>query len=183
MADNFVVLPFKEADGPAVAEIWISGLQQTLDESNGLMKLLFRQTMPTLVSKATGPEGDIGPDGANLLSHWSGDDRCLFVATSSDKVVGCCGVKRGYREGEVADTSEACSSVWRVSVAEEMRRCGVGTALMKAAEDWAREAGSHTMYLITGNPVASKFYCERMGYRRLSWTEALGPWHMKTLEA
>jgi len=157
-------------DSAAVAAIWVSGLQQTVDSTSGLMSLLMRPMMAWLERSASGAEGDVGPAGANLAAHWCCHDGCeMLVATMGSETVGCCGVKRGTDEKAVAPTGCDVCSVWRVSVAATARRSGVGTALMKAAEDWARGQGAKRMQLVTGNPVAATFYVERMQYRRPGW--------------
>jgi GNAT superfamily N-acetyltransferase len=53
-------------------------------------------------------------------------------------------------------------------VAEPFRRGGVGTALMKAVEDWAAERGAVMVSLDTNarSPLSVPFYEDRMGYRR-----------------
>jgi ribosomal protein S18 acetylase RimI-like enzyme len=53
------------------------------------------------------------------------------------------------------------------------RRAGVGTALMTAATDWARERGAREIVLTVwdGNRAGDAFY-ERLGYRVIS--RALG---------
>ena len=50
-----------------------------------------------------------------------------------------------------------------VSVSESARRSGVGSELMKKAEDWAKEQGCTEMHLITINPAARAFY-HHLGY-------------------
>lgn len=135
------------------------------------MLLLMRPAIARLERSATSAEGDVGPDGANLPAHWyRRDGREMLVATIGPDVVGCCGVIRGTDEKMPAPPAgcDACS-VWRVSVTEKARRLGVGTALMRAAEDWARAHGASRMQLVTGNPVAATFYVERMHYRRPGW--------------
>ncbi len=62
-------------------------------------------------------------------------------------------------------------------VEEPFRRHGIGTALMRAAEEWARSMGAASVYLNTyiDSPTAVPFYERRMGYRRktLGFTKAL----------
>lgn len=57
------------------------------------------------------------------------------------------------------------SHVITLDVDQAHRRAGVGTALMEAAEDWARSKGIQLMYLETGeeNHAAQDFYFQR-GY-------------------
>ena len=53
-------------------------------------------------------------------------------------------------------------------VAERYRRQGVGTALMKEMERWARQQGATSVSLRTNlrSPLSMSFYEERMGYTR-----------------
>ena len=184
---SITVRPFDVADGPAVARIWTAGLAQTVDSSSRWVKPLMRVGMSRLAASANAEEGDVGPDGCNVAAHWAGTDRCMFVAVLAGEVVGCCGVKLGKAEGgpvlplpaEGGD-STVCS-VWRVSVAQPVRRQGVGAALMARSEAWGREAGVAQLWLVTGNPLASQFY-QKVGYRKVGWTEALAPWHVKELQ-
>ena len=169
---SIIIRPFAPGDSAAVAAIWVDGLWQTVDSTSGIMLIVMRQAMARLERSATAPEGDVGPDGANLAAHWlSHDGRRMLVAAmvDSDVVVGCCGVMRGMDEKKSAPAGCDVCSVWRVSVAENARRRGVATALMNAAEDWARMEGSSRMRLVTGNPIAATFYVEPMGYEHPGW--------------
>jgi GNAT superfamily N-acetyltransferase len=166
------IRPFVSGDSAAVASIWVTGLQQTVNSSVGIKSLLMRHAMEWLERSATAADGDVGPDGANLPARWcSRDGREMLVATlgPEDVVVGCCGVIRGTDEKMPAPDGYDVCSVWRVSVVESARRRGVGTALMGAAEDWARARGAGRMRLVTGNPVAATFYADRMRYERPGW--------------
>lgn len=84
--------------------------------------------MNKLQEHATSNEGDVGPDGSNLVKHWMNkSDRVMLVAeciqdvticgrtTKQHIIVGCCGVKIGTFESEVGPESDI-GSVWRVSV-------------------------------------------------------------------
>lgn len=53
-------------------------------------------------------------------------------------------------------------------VAEHYRRAGVGTALMAAVEDWARDRGAAMVSLDTNlrSPLSVPFYEHRMNYYR-----------------
>lgn len=57
-----------------------------------------------------------------------------------------------------------------VDVAERFRRRGVASALVEAAEAWAREAGAELIWTWTWieGPLALPFWERRMGYRRRS---------------
>ena len=119
----------------------------------------------------------------------------FFVATINNKVVGCVGVKVGQtslkehcssdnsnvgvkeeeeeeEEGKddvTMNIDRTFVSVWRLSVDETYRRSGVATKLMDACHTWAKEkAGVKNMKLMTGNPVAAKFYL-KLGYHYEHW--------------
>jgi len=64
-------------------------------------------------------------------------------------------------------------SIWRMSVDPVSRGHGIATKLMDACEGWARQNGCKKMGLFTINPVAAKFYVDRMGYK------AVDHFHMK----
>ncbi|GAA2020310.1 hypothetical protein GCM10009839_16230 [Catenulispora yoronensis] len=53
-----------------------------------------------------------------------------------------------------------------LGVAGSHRRAGVGSALMRAAEEWGRERGAEVVLLETeaNNPMSVPFYEERMGF-------------------
>jgi GNAT superfamily N-acetyltransferase len=111
------------------------------------------------------PDGDVGPDGENLISNWiSKEDRIMFVALQGLKCVGCVGVKVGT-DIEKQESGSVVASIWRLSVDERARRQGVGMALMCAAEDWARQQGCSSMSLKSANKIAAKFYVEKAGYK------------------
>lgn len=112
-------------------------------------------------------EGDVGPNGHNLLQTYGGkEDRCMFVACIGEPqvVVGCCAVKKGMDETELEEESQI-GSIWRMSVDETYRGNGIATKLVTACEDWSRQVGCNTMGLYTINPVAAAFYVNRMGYK------------------
>ena len=84
------------------------------------------------------PDADNAQDATNLLS---GDQPYeVFVALRDD--VGLCGYieigERNYAEGCDSSPVPYVESWW---VDEDMRKRGVGRALMAAAESWSRERG------------------------------------------
>lgn len=90
------------------------------------------------------------PDAAVLVAQGSDGRRLGFISLKVREDV--TGVERGH----VAD----------LAVAEEARRIGVGSALMEAAEAWARQRGFGVLSLDvwSTNERALAFY-ERLGYR------------------
>lgn len=93
----------------------------------------------------------------------------FFVAedSSTHAPLGCVAVKavhtlHGERvKGVGVVAGEA--SIWRLSVAPSARRLGVGAALVRAAEGWAKAQRCSHISLITGNPESQAFY-RRIGY-------------------
>ena len=59
-------------------------------------------------------------------------------------------------------------AIHALAVAQDYRRSGVGTSLMTAAENWARDRGARSLVLDTNirSPVSVPFYEDRMGYTR-----------------
>jgi len=97
---------------------------------------------------------------ASLDDHGA-DDRAVLVAVANETVVGLVTVtERQHFSGEI----DAYVGELAVDAAHE--RQGVGTLLMNAAEDWARDRGLRHLTLETGaaNGPARAFYAGR-GYR------------------
>ena len=75
-------------------------------------------------------------------------------------------------------TTTTFVSVWRLSVDENYRRLGIATKLMETCHTWAKTKYDRVddygapkithMKLITGNPVAIKFYL-KLGYQYEHW--------------
>lgn len=59
---------------------------------------------------------------------------------------------------------EFSASIFRLVVSRSLRNRGIGTRLMRAAEEAAAAAGITRMILITRDPIAA--WCERQGYMR-----------------
>jgi RimJ/RimL family protein N-acetyltransferase len=85
----------------------------------------------------------------------------VFVAETDGTIVGRLSVARDIHpaSSHVADVG--------LMVAEGYRRRGAGTALMQAAEDWARATGVEKLelHVFPYNEAAIALY-ERLGYRR-----------------
>jgi RimJ/RimL family protein N-acetyltransferase len=88
-------------------------------------------------------------------------DACVLVAQSAEgRIVGRLSLGR--------DPHPACAHVAELGiiVAGGSRRSGVGTALLVAAEEWARDAGVSKieLHVLTHNAAAIRLY-EQLGYR------------------
>ena len=183
--DTILVRALDESDdgsalAAAVTQIWIDGLQQTVDALSWPLSTLMRWMFDKSAATATSETGDFGPQGSNLVRTWCRTpDRQFFVAVLEQQsqqqqpvVVGCVGVQRGTSFLEPSATATADSttaSIWRLSVAVSARNKGVGGALMEEAHAWARSVGCPRMALITANPVAAQFYVDKMGYEKEGW--------------
>lgn len=110
-------------------------------------------------------------DMRDLVSQWVHPPRSVFlVAEIEGAVVGSVAVKKGgisdasKGKDEELEQPGVCT-VWKVSSRQDVRKRGVGRALMEKAEKWAREvAGASSVELMTGSIKAKAFY-GRIGYR------------------
>lgn len=95
-------------------------------------------------------------------------DAALFVAQGAEGVIGRLSIAR--------DDHPASRHVAELGlmVAAEHRRRGVGTALMRAAEDWARETGIRRLelHVLPHNEPAIALY-RSLGYEREGYKRAL----------
>lgn len=176
-------------DAAAVAQIWRDGLQQTAAASPWWIRTKMADGMQKYGESALKEDGDVGPDGNNLMPKWNDPPadatRRMFVAVLDDnngrnneneRVVGAVGVRKGYEEKEEHDPDCKLASIWRMSVDSSARRQGIGLALMEKAEDWARENKCTRMKLVTANPVAGRFYVEKAGYEKQAKETATSWW-------
>ena len=184
-----------ESDAKEVANIWVSGLEQTVATKSRLTQPIWKMFFDHMAEKAVGPDGDVGPNGQNLSRHWCEDakNRSMLVArmmvddrnAPRSRIVGCIAVIRGTRCGAntEVESTESTFSVWKMSVTEEFRRKGIGAKLLEAGEMWAKNNGCTKMRMITANPIASRFY-QNQGYKLLAsrlWGTLFGAWHEKDL--
>jgi GNAT superfamily N-acetyltransferase len=107
------------------------------------------------------------------------DDEAWLVAERDERVIGYVQAKidRPAEDSDrqlLRDLREPILKVTALLVVEEQRRRGVGTALMRAVERWAKSRGATRAFLTTyrGSPTAVPFYEKRMGYR----PKVLGFW-------
>jgi GNAT superfamily N-acetyltransferase len=110
-----------------------------------------------------------------LLARPRSEDSAWLVAEVDGQVVGDVSA-RLERPAEHAERqvlgylTEVRVYVETLGVAQAHRRRGVGTRLMQAVEQWARDRGAVYARLITyaASPLSVPFYERRMGYRRRS---------------
>jgi GNAT superfamily N-acetyltransferase len=98
--------------------------------------------------------------GASLAAILGHPDYRTVVAAEGDRLVGLVGMRRGLRY-EAGGFVQLAALV--VDPAHQGR--GVGRALVRAVEDWARELGAEMVTLSSGHhrTSAHRFY-ERQGY-------------------
>jgi GNAT superfamily N-acetyltransferase len=99
--------------------------------------------------------------------NWNGVKGAGFLAVDEKEA---CGIAGAFLEEK--DLIQArLVSMW---TAPTHRKLGVGSLLVRAAEDWARQAGAGTMVLMvtSHNPPAQLFY-ERLGF---TFTGVREPW-------
>jgi RimJ/RimL family protein N-acetyltransferase len=102
-----------------------------------------------------------GEERRHLRSLRRHSHAAVFVAEHDGAIVGRLSIAR-----DLHPASEHVADVG-VMVAREHRRLGAGTALMEAAERWAREAGVSKLelHVFPHNEAAIALY-ERLGYTR-----------------
>jgi GNAT superfamily N-acetyltransferase len=92
----------------------------------------------------------------------------FYVAEVDGQIVGCIAIKLQHtlhsERGSGVPTVEEEASVWRLTVAPEGRKLGIGRKLMEYGEQWAKQQGAKYISLITGNPESQKFYT-RLNYQ------------------
>lgn len=102
-------------------------------------------------------------------------DRRVLVAERAGALVGFAAlhverpVPEPWRQLQ-RDLGRARMIIDAIAVGEAERRSGVGAALMRAAESWAKERGAQVAFVdsLVSGPTAVPFYEKRMGYTRRS---------------
>lgn len=175
-SSNVIIRTAEASDGPDVARIWVAGLSQTIENSWRIFQPLLRWAFDKSAKESLSEEGDLGPDGANLIKIWVGPaDRTFVVAVENGTVVGCVGVKKKGSQNDhdvktVVTEETKVAAIYRLSVDESARRKGIAKSLMNKAHEWAKEeAGCESMWLPTMNPRAADFY-KAIGYKSCHWS-------------
>jgi ribosomal protein S18 acetylase RimI-like enzyme len=145
---------------PAIA--WdYEALCQVIDEADGL----HREKLPHLFQKPAGPVRDR----EYLLGVMEDPDQGLFVAETGDKIAGY--VHAILRETPAIPivVPRRLAIVDSLCVRKGMRRAGIGRALMRYAQKWARAQGVSEMELTVYefNEAAITFY-QGLGYESVS---------------
>jgi len=113
-------------------------------------------------------------EGIKRLNYFkSSDDWETFVALVDDEVAGFIGVMKNL----AYNIEGYYSQIMALAVSVKTRRCGVGTALVKRAEEWSLSCGITSVGLNSNmrRLDAHAFY-EDLGYTKksFSFTKALG---------
>ncbi len=78
-----------------------------------------------------------------------------FKATENGKILG---LISGDYESEII-------YITAIITAEEARKKGVGTMLMKKAEEFGKKLGAHQMWLITGKDWSENAFYKKLGFK------------------
>ena len=107
----------------------------------------FEEVLSEMVTEKQYPNYD----GADAEDYISSVDRIAYLACDGDKCVG---------QILLAKAWNGYAHIEDISVAEEYRGQGIGTALLSKAEEWAKEQGLFALSLECqdNNVLASRFY-------------------------
>ena len=99
--------------------------------------------------------------------NWNGVTGAGFLAMDGGIA---CGIAGAFLDEQDA-TQARLVSMW---TAPTHRVCGVGTLLVRAAEDWARGAGASSMRLmVTSHNESAQLFYQRLGF---TFTGVREPW-------
>merc|ERR1711963_742471 len=146
MANESVIRHFcPKTDAKQVHDIWINGLEQTVQAKWWLFRPIWKFFFHTMARNATKSNGDVGPNGQNLFSYWCEDNKnkCLLVCENhglgedleNGNIVGCIAVIRGTnsRNNAIVNKEDTVFSIWKMSVMDKHRRRGIGRKLLDGA--------------------------------------------------
>jgi GNAT superfamily N-acetyltransferase len=193
-AKPYIIRPFEPRDAAQAAQVWSDGLDQTIDSAPAEKRASFKEFFTKCRDEAFAEGGDVGVEGHGLVEFYYHDpngkedrDCRMFVAVSepddgsavASTVLGLVGIKRGMHQKDFpASTADDYGffSVWKMSVASDGRRMGIGKRLMGAIESWVKTRSRvDAIRLFTGNPVAARFYTSpKVGYTLIEKTDNYG---------
>ena len=158
MADekNFTIRTGRREDAAEAARLWM----QSAEEHTG---------HDEIYATAPGAERVM----RRFLADLTGSSHTfLFVAESDERTVGF--ISGELREGSPTFRQRTWASVDDVYVEPDHRNAGVGRALLKSVEAWARErrADGISLQVAAANERGRKFY-EELGFREVSVYEVL----------
>jgi ribosomal protein S18 acetylase RimI-like enzyme len=148
---RFAVRPGKRNDATEVARLWMRSA-----EEHALYDLVYTPA----------------PDAEKSMHRFLADlsinsHSCLFVAEADGEVIGF--LSGELREGSPAFKPKTWAAVEDIYVTPGHRSSGVGRALFKEGQKWAKKKGADSVSLQVAavNVRARKFY-EELGFREVS---------------
>jgi GNAT superfamily N-acetyltransferase len=153
---NFIIRSGRREDAEAAARLWMQSAEEHTAHDR-------------IYATAPGAEQVMRRFLADLAS--SGHS-FLFVAESGGRVVGF--ISGELREGSPTFLPKTWASVDDVFVEPDHRNLGVGRALLKSVEAWAKERGANgvSLQVAAANARGRKFYTD-LGFREISVYEVL----------
>lgn len=109
----------------------------------------------------------VSQDPAYIKSEIQAENGCVLLAEQDGEVLGFTSVTMKETGEKAFRVSQKYAELEHIYVREEYWRTGVGTALFRAAWDWAKARGAASMHLMTlaENTRAQSFYVG-MGMRQ-----------------
>ena len=153
---DFTIRPGRREDATEAARLWMRSAEE-------------HTTHDRVYATAPGAEKTMRRFLADLTS--SGHS-FLFVAVVRDRTVGF--ISGELREGSPTFLPKTWASVDDVFVEPDHRNLGVGRALLKSVEAWAKERGANgvSLQVAAANARGRKFYTD-LGFREISVYEVL----------
>ena len=104
-------------------------------------------------------------DQEKFVEEYFREGRGFWLARVEGELAGCIGLRKLPTPEEVEPENVQCAEIKRMYVRESYRRQGVAARLLKAVENFAREAGYAWIYLDTAsNMAAAARSYERNGF-------------------
>jgi GNAT superfamily N-acetyltransferase len=156
---EILIRPERPGDGEGLARVWLDNAKYHAELAPDLFQV------PEDTGLAEWMETKIAPAPPA--------DRLSLIAEVDGRLVGFMSARllEPMEEAErqvVGEVGETRLVINALGVERSHWRQGVGTKLMKAAEDWGRERGATLVCLDTWveSPVSVPFYERRLGYER-----------------
>mmetsp|Transcript_32469 Transcript_32469/g.53694 ORF Transcript_32469/g.53694 Transcript_32469/m.53694 type:complete len:213 (-) Transcript_32469:1214-1852(-) len=172
-----IIRSIEPRDAPQAAKVWSDGLDQTIDAAPADQRESYEGHITKMREEAFAEGGSVGLEGCELVDFYCHDlsgkddkDCRMFVAVRENggddaTVLGLIGVKRGMHHKDILTDQEKNAedyglfSVWKLSVANNGRRLGIGKRLMDKVEEWVKGCpDAKAIRLFTGNSAAADFY-------------------------
>ena len=153
---DFTVRPGRRDDAAEAARLWMQSAEEhTAHDPVYATALGAEKTMRRFLA-------DLASSGHSFL----------FVAVAGGRTVGF--ISGELREGSPTFLPKTWASVDDVFVEPGHRNLGIGHALLRSVEEWAKERGASgvSLQVAAANARARKFY-EDLGFREISVYEVL----------